>query len=328
MLKLGIWRLDQHPAVGRAPLAWLRSNHVDYRLLRTSQPPSASAIAVFEDIMRDLRLSSGVFRTTEAGRFRALDAWVTPILQAHFPSETPLVVFDWAVSDAITSVAWHNEVIRANPNLRFTASDLHLYLLEMQVPDGGSFILESFGAALQYVRPPWVIRLDPPEPAWLIVNSALARRARESLVALEEQHHIDPSRIEFPEGVETVHSGPVRFAKIPFLHPEALALSHTASSFRIVRHSVFEPTAERAQVVRTMNIFNPVYFDRPRLELGAQSVWHSLVTGGLWIVGRTVDSATGQHRLSILRKTVDRFELECRFDESSEIEDIALAVRP
>jgi hypothetical protein len=327
MLKLGISRLDQHPAAGSVPMAWLRANHVDYRLLRTSQPPSPAAIAVFEDIMRDLRLPSGVFRTTQADRFKELDAWVTPILQSHFADASPLIVFDWAVSNAITSVAWHKQLIKAFPNLRFTASDLHLYLLEMRVPDGGSFILESSGAALQYVRPPWVIRLDPPEPWWLVVNGALARRARERLGSLLEQQHIDPSRVEFPPGVETVNYGPVQFAKIPFLHPEALALSQSASSFRIVRHSVFEPAPEKAHVVRTMNIFNPGYFDTARLELGARSVWHSLVTGGLWIVGRTVDSATGQQRLSILRKSVDRFELECRFHEKSEIEDLALAIR-
>lgn len=328
MLKLGVWRLDQHPALRHSPLGWLRSNHVDYRLLRTSQPPTPAAIAVFEDIMRDLRLPSGVFRTTEAGRFRELDLWVTPILQSHFPDAAPLLVYDWAVSDAITSVAWHNQLIRAFPSLRFTASDLHLYLLEMRVPDGGSFILETSGAALQYVRPPWVIRLDPPEPPWLVVNNSLARRARASLRELLEQHHIDPARIEFPPGVETVDRGPLQFAQIPFVHPEALALSQTTSTFRIVRHSVFEPSAEKAHVVRTMNIFNPGYFDTARLQLGAHSVWHSLVTGGLWIVGRTVDSKTGQHRLSVLRKTVDRFEVEARFHEKSEIEDLALSVRP
>lgn len=328
MLKLGVYRVDQYPRPAvRGPLAWLHRGRVAYSLLATSDPPTTREIEVFEWIMLHLRLTGGVYRTTSPGRFRDLDLWFNTVLKTRFRGQEVIEVQDWAASAGITSAAWHEVLHEAFPGVRLTASDLNLFLIEMQVAGQGSYIFEAGGGALQFIAPPFVIRLDQPEPLSLPVNRMLARRARARLEALRREHGIDPAAVEFPAGAEQVRQGPLVFRKIPLIHPRAAALARSAASFRVERHSVFEPAGRPAHVVRTMNILNAGYFDSTQLQRGARSVWESLVPGGLWIVGRTVKDAPPLHHVSVLVKTGTGFELLERYNQKSEIEDLARAVR-
>ncbi len=76
-----------------------------------------------------------------------------------------------------------------------------------------------------------------------------------------------------------------------------------------------------------MNILNKVYFDTDALARAARNIWVSLKPEGLWIVGRTVQDEPIVHHVSILVKTGEGFHVIERYNEQSEIEDIALAVR-
>ncbi len=72
---------------------------------------------------------------------------------------------DWAASDCLTSAEWAAELFPLFPHLDFVASDLLLFLWEAKKQRGEErFILEPDGTPLQYVRPPFVVRLSQPEP--------------------------------------------------------------------------------------------------------------------------------------------------------------------
>ena len=327
MLKLGVYRVDQYPHTRGGRLAWLRKNRVDYRLLRTCSPPSAFEVKVFESIMREMRLSSGVFRTTSPGRFRDLDLWLNPVLEKQFARETALEVHDWAASDCITSAAWYECLKEVFPHVCLTASDLNLHLIEMHVTGQGSYVFEANGEALQFIGPPFVIRLIPPEPALLLVNRILAWRAQARLKRLREKYKIDQAAIVFPDGAEEVRCGPLVFRRIPLVHPQAMALSRATRSFCIEQHSVFEPADRPVHVIRTMNVLNTGYFDSAMLDCGARSVWRSLLPRGIWIVGHTVQEAPSIHHVSVLMKAGNGFELLERYIEKSEIEHLTLALR-
>jgi hypothetical protein len=326
MLKLGIYRVDQYQEAGAGAWSWLRRNRFAYHLLRTSIPPLPREIAIFDNIMQYMRLSSGVYRTTAPGRFRDLDQFVRPILESRFNLANPLLVADWAASDCVTSAEWFESLSLSYPRLQLTASDLSLSLVEVQLPGGASYILEADGNPLQYVQRPFVIPLGRPESSILLVNRWLQSRAESKLARLKQEGCFNGFAEWSNDSREYWEKPPLLFRKIPLTHPRAEALRRASHAFRIERHSVFQATAELYQVIRTMNILSQSYFSAEQLTEGARCVWRSLEPAGIWIVGRTLEGST-EHQVSVLEKTPSGFRLLERHTAPSEIEDLAVALR-
>jgi hypothetical protein len=296
---------------------------VSYQLLRTSIPPAPEEVSLFEWTIPQVRLSNGVYRTTRRGRFRSVDKFVNKLMSDHFAPSAPLKIQDWAASDCLASSEWYFSLAPHFPNARLTASDLVLFLIECRLPSGEAFILEPSGEPLQYIRPPFVARLSPPEP-WLFVMNRLvqiwARRKFDRLrsiwsVPLEWLR----SNIE-----DNLHYDGLLFLRIPLVHPEAEALRRSTDSFSICTQTVFETSPEPCHVIRTMNILQPCNFAEDKLLEGVRTVWNSLWPGGIWIVGRTIGDDAPCHGVSVFCKTGDGFRLLDRFGEGSEIEDLAL----
>jgi hypothetical protein len=326
MLKLGVCRADQYAPLRGGLLEWLRRDHVDYRLLRTADPPSSVEVRLFESLTRHLELRGGVYRTTSQARFRDLDSWLMPLLLRHFDTAGVVDAQDWAASDCVASLAWHDQLIATFPRLRFVASDVTLHLVEMQVAEG-SYVFEEGADVLQFVSPPFVIRLNPGESPFLIVNRLLARRALSRLTRLRRSLGVEPAAVQFPAGVDEVQHGPLRFRKIPLVHPQVVAArARVADSFHVECHSVFQRATQPAHMIRTMNILSTRTFSRPMLERATRSVFQTLVPGGLWVLGRTMEDHPPLHHVSVLVKTEDGFRVLERYNQKSEIEDLALAV--
>src|SRR5438105_10688530 len=168
MVRFGIFRMEDYCPDSAGIFGRLRNyltkDHVSLQLLRTSIPATPREIALFEAIMQQMRLASGVYRTTFPGRLRDLDRFVMELLGRRYDRQTALEVHDWAASDCLTSAEWAESLFERFPNAHLHASDLTLFLLELGLPNGGAFILEPDVEPLQYLPPPFVIRLNPPEP--------------------------------------------------------------------------------------------------------------------------------------------------------------------
>src|SRR5215831_11156892 len=112
MYKTGIWRLTT--------AAQLRDQNaadiISYQLLKEDSEE------VFEAIVKHLRLSSGIFRSTYAQRFADLDPLINRILRGAF-SRSDLEVHDWAASDCRVSVEWAASLWALFPEARVIASD-------------------------------------------------------------------------------------------------------------------------------------------------------------------------------------------------------------
>jgi len=323
MLKLGISRLEDYYALqpSGSLTARLRSvftrNRISFQLLRTAMPPEAGEVKRFEAIMHTMQLNSGVYRTTARNRFHDLDRFINGLLGARYSADQTFEIQDWAASDCLTSVEWAESLFALFPKLRLVCSDLMLALIEVQLDDGSAFILQGDGEPLQYIRRPFVIRLGPLEPKWLPVNHLLARRALAKLRTIKTQIEIPAGWLESPG--ETLPAPPFQLRKIHAVHPEAQALQARDGRFLIRRHSVFEALQEPVDVIRTMNIFNRIYFSDERLLAGAQAVWSSLKPGGLWIVGRTWSDNPPTNHATVLERTADGFQLVEKYGEGSEI---------
>jgi hypothetical protein len=215
---------------------------------------------------------------------------------------------------------WAQSLFADFPNASFTASDLTLFLVELTSPDGTAIILDPEGHPLQAVRPPFVVKLQPPEPWWLPINRFVGKRALARFAARKPE--IPKSWLD--SDAEHLSIPPFEARKLPVIHPEARALAERDRRFSICRHSAFEPLDAPVDVIRTMNIFNRAYFPVERLVQGTRAVASSLRTGGCWIVGRTVDPT--RNTVSVLEKTDSGFRVLERINGGSEIEDLALAI--
>src|ERR1700682_4107581 len=121
-----------------------------------------------------MRRARGVYRSTVRGWLRGPDRFVIELLGRRYDRQSTLEVHDWAASDCLTSAEWAESLFERFPNAHLHASDLTLFLLEVELPDGAAFILERDGEPLQYLRPPFVIRLNPPEPKPLVVTRLMS----------------------------------------------------------------------------------------------------------------------------------------------------------
>lgn len=325
MFRFGIRRLEDYSPHLSGLKWWLTKGRVSYELLAAVQSHGDKETALFEAIVRDLRLSLGVFRTTARGRFRVLDPFVNNHLTARFGGRE-LTVHDWAASDCLTSAEWALSLLPNFPGLKFTASDLMLHLVEVTLERGDILIVEPSGGAVQYIRGPLVCQLDRREARSAIVNQWLAAHAHRLLRR---------RRDEFMDAIgalgdrQTGQHGKLRLRKLPLVHPEAEHLAAVNPQFCVCVHSAFQALPTPVDVIRTMNIFNRGYFNQQRLRDGRDAVWHSLTEGGLWIVGRTAGTSAEKlsHTVSVFEKTANGFNTVAELGGGSEIADLALEPR-
>lgn len=302
MYKTGIWRLVPSSQIGDPNQADI----VSYQLLKED------SIEVFENIVRHLRLSSGIFRSTYPQRFADLDPVVNEILRGAF-RKGRLDVHDWAASDCRVSAEWARFLWSEFPDAQVVASDILLGLTEVsRVGTSQSYILEPDGTPLQYVRPPFVVPLQKPIPAYYFVNRRLAAQARASL----------------PDAQKAAQEGGHKnwtVQNLSLIHPLARRLAAEDPRFKVRRHSIFERLPTPAHVIRTMNIFNRGYFDEDKLRAGAACVTESLVEGGIWILGRTTEETRpARNSVSVFQKTGQALTFLQRLNGGSEIEELAL----
>lgn len=301
---------------------------ISYELLGAVSNHGVREVEVFEKIVRDLRLTCGVCRTTARGRFATFNPQVNRILLQQFHPGQNLVIHDWAASDCLTSSEWAESLFASTEHsgIKVIASDLLLYLAALSVGNSGDlFILEPSGDPLQYSKGPFVCQLDRPEPPHALVNRVLAGQARQFLNKNRESIAAGLKQLEQSD---TVQAGELQFRRLPLIHPDALALQERDPRFSIRRHSAFDALDKPVEAVRTMNIFNRGYFGPDVLEKGAKTVWNSLIEGGVWIVGRTTPGMQQHHTATVFQKHTAGFTVLQSFEGGSEIEDLVLQLRP
>ncbi len=319
MLKFGLHRLP--PSENRRVRQGFRD--VSCRLLKESADYSPQTSADFEFVVRNLRLSSGIYRRTYPGRFADLDVAVNATFVEVF-GNSPIEVHDWAASDCSVSAEWAASLWHLFPAARFVASDILFHLIEVSKNEGQeAYILEPDGAAIQYIRPPFVLSLQEQIPWYYPVNSWLASKAKHRLDEIRKILN----RCQWPGDENAVlHFPPWTLQQVSLIHPRARFMRASDSRFEIRQHSVFAPLPAPSNAIRTMNIFNRGYFNESKLLQGIHAVFDSLSDGGIWIVGRTTEETRpSKNRASIFQKRGPSFFLRSRLNGGAEIEDLILS---
>lgn len=317
MFRTGIWRAAALKELETSR----RFRPVSYRLLKDVTPENPDSIQVFEHIVRWLRLSSGIWRTTYPERFADVDREMSRLLPQIFGTR-PIEIHDWAASDCLASAEWAEKLAVDVPAARLVASDLLLHLVEVS-RGSEAFITEPDGTPLQYVRPPFVVSLQEPAPLFYPVNRLLAALARSRSVQIRDMLQL----CRWPDSpTKPVSLAAWTAERISLIHPRARQRVAAGSGFEIRTHSVFTPLTSPCQVIRTMNIFNRKYFGEPMLREGARCVHESLEEGGIWVIGRTVEEKRPTRNCaSIFQKADGAFRLLFQLNGGSEIDPVVAA---
>jgi len=314
MLKLGICTAVQDTPLRRL---W-RRGLVAATILPTQESSAQADFHRFERVVSHLRLSNGTVMTTLSKRLVAVDERVAGALRTIFPRSTHLLVEDWAVSTGITALEWFRSLLGLYPNLRFAASDWILYLIEVRREQKHyAFIVEPSGNPIQYIRDPFVVSLTGQQHLLYFINRIVQRRALREWENLAKHIHFPVDWAARGEPQSKLLP-PFSLRRIPVLHPRVL--NQRNEQFTVKQHSVFSRLAQPVHVIRTMNILNHSYFSQSRLQSAADTVRHSLVPDGIWVVGRTVKDKPPEHEVSVLQNGSDGWKPILRIGNGSEIE--------
>lgn len=314
MLKFGILTEEQYLRLGEQRRSL--GAHAAYNLLNVGSHPNQEQIRIFEDVSFTLRTSNGTFRTTFRNRFDNVAEATLGWIQKFYPAGSRISVQDRAVSHGLTSKEFAERIFALYPEAGFEASDLLLGLVELSLPNGEVYITEQNGTPLQYIKAPFVVPLFHRESWRYPLNRWVALRARRRF-----------DNLKLPSGWSKSPGGPgFQVRHIPYIHPEALALSRKNPNFHFCERSIFDRTPGACQVLRTMNIFNRAYFSEEQLAAGASAIFDSLEPGGIWIVGRTLEEDFSNH-VTFFRRTDSGWERLGRFGEGSEMEAVVLGDR-
>ncbi len=312
MFRFGIYTQEQYARLGAG--RQFSGSRVAYNLLKLPDTPTPDDIRIFEDISFTLQTTNGTFRTTFRDRFRDIDALSLKLLETR-SREAPLEVQDRAASHALTAWEWAEALFQVFPNTEFIASDILLFLVELALETGETYIVEPNGRPLQYIKPPFVLSLLL-EPRRYPVNCWMARRARRRF-----------DRLGLPENWMETDSGPgYRVTKISYIHPSAVAFGKRNPRFQVRVQSVFDATPQACDVLRTMNIFNASYFPAEQISKGFAAVFESLRPGGMWIMGRTLEEDFSNH-VTFFERQERGWRVRERIGQGSDLESLALAQR-
>jgi hypothetical protein len=167
--------------------------------------------------------------------------------------------------------------------------------------------------------------MDPPEPWSKPINRVLFQYGQRVWSRTRQLWPLPASWVDDLSDTSALEVMGFRLRKLPLVHPRALTAARTASSFVIVRQSVFDAAPKQSHVIRTMNVLNKSYFPPSQLLQGTRAISASLLPGGIWILGRTIDDAPPIHHVSILQKDPSgSMKVLKRIGQGSEIESIAV----
>jgi hypothetical protein len=318
MYKFGIWR-PQNLANTRTTLG--KARQYSYALLRMPVPSTPADIARFETVIRTVRLSSGICRTTYRSRFDDLDVVAQRVLERTYSADQTLDLHDLAASDGLLSIQWADRVYAAFPRARMTASDVTLYFTEAVSRSGEIYILEPSGTPIQYTRPPFVVSMDAPESAAYPLNvlaRAWGRRRLKDLRMCSAEVRWNGVPDE-----QVIRRGGWTFRQIPLVHPTAL--SHARNGrFRIMHADAFRQSPSKYDVIRVMNLYQPTVFPPGKIHEGLRAALDSLTDGGILIAGRTIEREAQRNDASLFQKLGGRMRVLERLGKGFEFEHLVI----
>lgn len=226
---------------------------------------------LFDAIFSSISNPNGTSKTTADKRLKELDEWMLPLIP-----DRPYRVHDVAVSSGITSLDLYQK-LKTQKN----CSSFHISDKYAQVRYKGKTIKRFYDTGgkcmFLYVWGLYAIK----QTSWIFFLSKI-------LYDL------------FKTPLENYDT------EVWLLHPEVVKKIDT-KEWVFEDYDVFDTAiSERFDLVRCMNLLNPIQFTDNQMKTAIENIKHSLVNNGFLLLGRTTMSSN-THRASLLKKVNNEF---------------------
>src|SRR5262249_12000627 len=214
----------------------------------------------------------GAYKRTYGRRFDDFDALAVRHITEAFAAQRALVIHDAGVSDARTACDFFHSAATRFPCLTYYASDFEPALSILRLGNT-KVVTNQNGQILEIVLPPFVFNTIKPEDFRLYpINYLFFQIAR---------------KICAPRVLAAWRDGTVQPSSLSLFCPEATELAQRDNRFCLLDHDLLgsAPFPVPVDVVRAMNVLNGSYFTEREFAQIVTRIFHSLVDGGLLIVG-------------------------------------------
>jgi hypothetical protein len=256
------------------------------------------------DFFRSIRLSNGVFKTTDRRRMDDVNDLITRQWKAA--ASQPREILDVGASSAISTVEWVDSLTQAGFDVQAVATDLSLFSEIVTLSPRHQVLVDGEGYVLQHVLfgmaiRPWRRRLDLLTGYWLL--SAAANALTRSKLR---------RRAENGERLMLVSRSARDHERISFVEDDIFELGR-------------EDFRGRFDAIRAANILNRGYFTDTLLARAVTVLKDRLAgPGSLLVIARTDDD--GSNHATLFRLDGGgRFERLDAVGKGSEIEDIVMS---
>lgn len=260
-------------------------------------------------LFASLRMAGGIFKTTEPGRLRDVDAATIAALFSHRPLRE---ILDVGASSGTTSLEWLHALRAAGASPRLTATDLSIHAALLAPWPGYRVLVDGTDRPLRHLIAgvairPWCRRLDYVTQNWLVVAlaNALFHHAERTGALADARATARPVLLVAPRVAADPHI--TLEEEDVFAAPPAMHLA-------------------RFDIVRAANLLLPSVFDEAKLRAGIAGLKARLAgPGALLVIARTLPRG-GNHATIFAMGADARLAVRSRVGNGSEIEALVLSV--
>jgi hypothetical protein len=290
-------------------------------LLRHLRERGAGEAARYNGILRLLQMANGTWKDTFRGRFARLDREALEVISASHPPGSRLSVTDLAVASGITSVEF-DRALRSVFDVDFVATDLWRDAFAISgVPPGGTAILDSDGAGLQFILGRFVLPGYAPDRMIYPVNRALRWWARRTLLprARAVLRGVDGTALP---AFEARAADGFEVMRIPLVSAECLDLLATRPGFRFLVADILQPLERPSDVVRAMNIVTRDHLSQADLREAIRNCLLALRPRGVLLLGRSPSDNPEEVRATFYQEENGDLRVARRLNAGCEVEDL------
>jgi hypothetical protein len=290
-------------------------------LLRHLRGRGARDVARYNGILRLLQMANGTWKDTIRGRFARLDRELLEVVTASHPPGSRLIVSDLAVASGITSVDF-DQLLRSVFEVDFVATDLwrDAFAVSFGSP-GGTVVLDSDGAGLQFILGRFVLPGYAPERMIYPVNRALRWWARRTLLPRAQAvlRGVDRTALH---ALETRMENGFELTRIPLISAECLDRLATCPGFRFVVADILQPLERPSDLIRAMNIVTRDHLPEADLRTAIRNCLVALRPRGVLILGRSPNDNPEDVIATLYQEENGELRVARRLNAGYEAEDL------
>lgn len=251
-----------------------------------------------EILLNRFNSRDNIIKRTYRNRFDDFDN-----ITANYISEMKydnIRMHDMAISDGRASIFLLRKLIKINPSLEYTASDINLTYTVHFFTDDTYIVTDSKSNVIEITKPPFVWNYERKEKWIYFMNNILKYFFLLKYSNKIKSHNNYKSR--------TVNLIDFEFAEIMAEN----------GNFKLTNYNLFDKPELRYNVIRAMNILHYGYFTKHQIDRVLENIFCSLDDEGLFVEGSNEDAGTITEG-GIYKKTKSGFNTVYRTNKPSRI---------